>query len=276
MKFIPSYPDPQLQSLVKRYHYVAQDAEDIFHGGNILPSLGCHMTIILDGQFEFIIEDKVIAAPLATLSGQFDRTYLYQTPLPYECIVISFKSTAFYQLFGINMRELTNTHCSITKYMQEVEIEPWLAKIKSTENLSTRFSLVNDFLLTIEKQKKNDTATVDRCIEQMVLHSGTQTVQDLALQLGVSKRYLEIQFGRMVGLSPGRLNRLLRFYCILQEWITNGEGLTSLFDKYSYFDYSHFRKDFMSFFSMTPADFDIENNLLIVKQLVHKLDFSEV
>lgn len=83
-------------------------------------------------------------------------------------------------------------------------------------------------------------------------------ISHIALQHGITTRYLHKLVYEYTGLSPKSINKINRFQLSLKLITKNEEPLTSIAYDCGYFDQSHFIRDFKSFTGVTPSDY-LEN-----------------
>lgn len=117
---------------------------------------------------------------------------------------------------------------------------------------------VDNYLLK-KKQGNNDSRDklAEAAVQYLYTHKATSCLDELAVSLNVSQRYLQKIFLAKVGFSQKFLLRILRF----QEAVrTIGQDSTSGFARMAYendfSDQSHFIREFKSFTGMVPSEFE--------------------
>ena len=87
--------------------------------------------------------------------------------------------------------------------------------------------------------------------------SPTRPIAELADELGISHGHLDREFGRIVGLSPRVLSRVLRLRALvaLDRRATARSGWTALASELGWFDQAHLIRDFRRFTGVTPGEY---------------------
>ncbi|WP_167278692.1 helix-turn-helix domain-containing protein [Paenibacillus lupini] len=67
-----------------------------------------------------------------------------------------------------------------------------------------------------------------------------------------SERYIRTKFEQSLGISPKLYGHIIRFQRTLGAIVRGGSTLTDVAMEGSYFDQSHFMKEFKSFSQLTP------------------------
>jgi AraC-like DNA-binding protein len=85
---------------------------------------------------------------------------------------------------------------------------------------------------------------------------GQRTVEDLAVEAGVTRKYLADLFRRDVGISPKAIARVYRFQSALKI-LAGRERVpwVELAAHCGYYDQSHLTRDFKAFSGFTPGEF---------------------
>jgi AraC-like DNA-binding protein len=97
--------------------------------------------------------------------------------------------------------------------------------------------------------------------------AGTRRVDDLAGDLGVSRRRLERVFASEVGLAPKRLARVLRFRRAVRILRDGGAGPAAAAADAGYFDQPHLHRDFLEFAGAPPARWAAGQGILAARFL---------
>ncbi|WP_373523807.1 helix-turn-helix domain-containing protein [Aquiflexum sp.] len=97
---------------------------------------------------------------------------------------------------------------------------------------------------------------LDLVLESIFKSEGMVTVPELAETLGKSKRSLETDFKKKIGLSPKLFCRIVRFHAVYDKLMKATENdFFGLILKFGYADQSHFIKDFVEFTGFTPKKY---------------------
>src|SRR6185312_3653309 len=126
-------------------------------------------------------------------------------------------------------------------------------KISGIDSVTGKVELIQQFLLQ-QFTAFNSDPVFDYCVNKIRLSRGNININVLEKETGYSSRWLNIKFMEKIGLSPKNLSAVMRFnyfYHLLAS------GSSSFFDDKefynSYYDQSHFIKDFKRFTGLPPA-----------------------
>ena len=99
---------------------------------------------------------------------------------------------------------------------------------------------------------------LDRCERAVAMleHDPTRPIADIAAELGVSHGHLDRELGRVVGLSPRALARLLRMRRLLAGIDVRGEvDWAACAADLGWFDQPHLIRDFKRHTGVTPSHY---------------------
>jgi AraC-like DNA-binding protein len=115
---------------------------------------------------------------------------------------------------------------------------------------------VQRFLNGLDDLNAFDYPFIQAVFEQIYSSGGEVRVQALANLSGLSLRQFERRFKRVVGLSPKRVTRFVRFEAVRNRLLQVGlPHPNALAHEFGYTDESHFIRDFKSLAACTPNDF---------------------
>lgn len=84
----------------------------------------------------------------------------------------------------------------------------------------------------------------------------TRPIAELAAELGISHGHLDREFGRIVGLTPRVLARVLRLRALVASIdVYGGVEWTTLAAELGWFDQAHLIRDFRRFTGVTPGEY---------------------
>jgi len=201
--------------------------------------------------------------PKAFVCGLFTSNYHLVLKGKIGIVGIVFRPSALHNFFGIRMSQLVNSRMALELLLQDKA--QWLsAHIKEALNDKGRNQILEEFVLSHLPDAKPRLSVIDEAIELIDRHKGSISVEAVANQLKISRRYLEKKFLEKVGVSPKFYARIKRFSDLSNkvahskkfDWqdIVFENGLT---------DQSHLVKEFLEFNKMNPTDYFLKHNELI-------------
>ncbi len=137
------------------------------------------------------------------------------------------------------------------------------------KNTEQRIEIIESFLI----DKLNDSTTIDTIVKSTLdtlFASNGSTPINTILKDNLSKRrQLERKFIKQIGVSPKQLGKLIRLQSALKAMLNEGEDLTQIAHQNSYYDQSHFIKDFKEFTGVSPKEF-VGNESMALSSLFYK------
>lgn len=268
LDFFPA--PPELDHLLYGFFYLDHQIESPVRKMKIIPALAAHITFFLEADYNIVNNGQHYPiSEQIDISGQQTHCGYYDSDTNIKCLIIAFHSTGLYRLLGLDMSQLTDKHLPLHSFLPQDFCEYHFKQLKDANYPLQQVAAATEFLKNIVPKGRQDTGVVDRCIELIQTHQGTISIQEMSQQLKVSERYLQKKFRTMVGVSPGLYNRLYRFYEFMQELNAKVAPLPQLMKRYGYYDYSHFKKEFIRFMHDSPVDFASQDQQLITTQLLN-------
>ena len=83
----------------------------------------------------------------------------------------------------------------------------------------------------------------------------TYSIEDYCKRIGTNYTTLNRKFTQIIGITPKRFERLIKFRKSLCHLIDSNDNLTSIGANSGYFDQSHFIREFKIFINKTPSDY---------------------
>jgi len=115
------------------------------------------------------------------------------------------------------------------------------------------YGLMNDYFKNFFADKEVEFFVLE-AIELIKTSHGNITVMALCEKLGIHQKRLERLFVALVGVSPKKFAKIVRFHSTHR--VLSEEGMDNLSQKVlekGYFDQAHFNRDFKKFTGVTPS-----------------------
>ncbi len=227
-------------------------------------------TIVPDGTMKLIFhygdtykhhpqKGKSITLPKCFLIGQLTRPYIVEPLGITGSFVVRFHPNGFLPFTTIPIKEMENTAVPL-KDLYGKEGEEIGENILQAKNTAKRIKLIEAFLQSRLKNKKNIDKIIKSTIETILATKGQFSVNEHSSQIKVNRRLLTRKFSTAIGLSPKQLAKTIRLQATLKKLLTQEvSSLTDLAYENNYFDQAHFNKDFKEFTGITPKEFYGDN-----------------
>lgn len=201
---------------------------------------------------DFATRATALAPPVVVLGQQTRRLADLHLLGDYAVFTIHFQPTGFHQLFGVPMAELTDQAISAEAILGKA-ITTLHERLQQATSLAERVALAEQFL---RQKALGATATLPIAwvAQELLTRRGLVSLKELQAASGLGQRQLERQFERMVGVTPKRFARVLRFQHALALGAACGEGSwAQIAAEAGYFDQTHLIKDFRVLSGQTPT-----------------------
>lgn len=183
------------------------------------------------------------------LAGQLTHHFYLENTGQSGMIGIKFKPAAVHDLFGLEMFRLVN---KVVELFGAIGLkgQPFVDFLRTGnfDNLSDHVErLIIPLIPDAQPSKTYD--AVDLIIEK----KGLLSIGQITESVGISERQLERLFKRVVGLTPKRFCRIIRFAHIFKLVESGDVGWAKIALDSGFFDQSHFIKDFKAFTGEDPS-----------------------
>lgn len=202
-----------------------------------------------------------------TLMGQFYGSYKIHVNKPNFNIGFDLKPTSLYKILNKDVSSVTNKQIFLKNFhfglyerlnplFIEYKDEP-LKLIKSINQVFDNLTLSDD----------KNILHIERALDIIVKNEGIIKVKDLLLEVPFSQKSLELQFKKIVGLTPGRYIRQFKFMSLMRKYVSKEIKITDFVDLFNYYDKSHFEKDFKVFMNQSSKSF-FKGDYALLKEIL--------
>ncbi|GHC74332.1 helix-turn-helix domain-containing protein [Streptomyces cinnamoneus] len=159
-----------------------------------------------------------------------------------------------FALFGVPMRELTNRRVSLTEIVGAGYGERMTGQPASLRTWPERFDLVERMLGGLLAAGPAPSAAVLTAWHRLQMTAGQVPVAQLADEVGLSRRRLQMLFGEQVGITPKTAARILRFRKALQLITDDSRihGLASVAAACGFSDQAHLSREVRDLSGVPP------------------------
>jgi AraC-like DNA-binding protein len=249
-------PAPPLNRFIN--HFYAPVGSALYPREKIMPTSLIDLKINFGDFFEVFVEDQT--QPAATCSeswcvGLFSTYHIVERPMEKRFIGVNFKPGGAYPFLRTPLSELQNQVVSLDTIWGEFATEV-RERLYEAPTLQARFALFEQMMLARLRELPYGLNAVQYGVQEIMRCDGALSIRALSDRIGMSHKHLINQFKHMVGGTPKELARLYRFEQILYHLdVAQPVDWTHVAHRYSYFDQSHFNKDFETFTGHCPSDY---------------------
>lgn len=224
-----------------------------------LPTGHGHMSFHVQGKV-YIEQKSKKHEPLKfnTVGQQTHYYYFKSDSEAVDTCTVTFKPTGLWHLFGVDMPSITDKAIDTTSLFRD-KLRKFSEEFNSLQELSTKIMLIENLLINRCLSVQPQLNIIDSAIEMINETYGCCSIKEIISILGISERYFQKKFKKMVGITPGSYKRIVRFNFMFTEIKTNTlvdcKALSAL---YNYYDFSHFSKDFKKYCGASPSKFHID------------------
>ena len=248
MRYQEILPLPALQAYI-RYFWVLESGEEQVGSKQfkILPD-GIPALIYQDTS-NFFLDEHHQSTPQLYIYGAF-TTYTNQlVDGPFRIIGAYLEPTALKAIFKLDASELANQNVAL----DDLVSTSLLDQLQHASTTEEKIGLLSDFVLQQVQALRYDNQKAQ--FASTLLQRGL-SMTEVQTQMNLSERTLERLIKQHVGMSPKLFSRIMRFQTSLKLLKnTNFDSLTHLTYQQSYFDQSHFIREFKTFTGNTPTQF---------------------
>jgi AraC-like DNA-binding protein len=246
-------PDKELENIIECYWIIEDD--------DITPRL---QKIIPDGFNEIVFHYRSPyriklngdweEQSLSLLAGQIRKHFFLENTGASGIIGIKIKPTALTHLFGLSMHKFTDRVVDISSVpaLQSLLINE---QLRTVVDQNERVAILNDQFKKLLSEKNYMETVTDHAIELIFEHHGMIPVSTITKSAGIGERQLENLFKKYIGLSPKFFMRIIRFNYIFKLVQDNNQSWSAVAYEASFFDQSHFIRNFRDFTGENPSDY---------------------
>ncbi|HTF18774.1 MAG TPA: helix-turn-helix domain-containing protein [Chryseolinea sp.] len=201
--------------------------------------------------------------PRAFVSGQFTANYRLHLHGVISNVGAVLRPATIHNFFGIRMSQLVNARASLSFLNGIDETQLW-DRINLSKTINERVTTLEELLTQHLATGKSNLSIIDEAIDYIDNCKGCITVDAVAVQLGISRRYLEKRFLEKVGISPKYYARIKRF-SVLSNEIAHSKRIDwqHIVAHYGFHDQSHLVKEFIEFNQMNPTQYHLLHQEMI-------------
>jgi AraC-like DNA-binding protein len=263
MRYQKFEPAPELFPFVECYFVWEGEAKESFDVQSPPNSFNAMVFNYADPHEAYQNGGPRMSVPKAFVSGQFTSNYHLVLKSKIGMVGIVFRPSALHNFFGIRMSQLVNSRMALELLIPE-EAESLWSNVKTGKTDKDRVTLLEEYVRSLLPIARGRLSVIDEAVELIDSHKGSVSVETVAGQLKISRRYMEKKFLEKVGVSPKFYARIKRFVNLSKEVAYNEKfDWQDIVFEYGFHDQSHLVKEFMEFNQMNPSEYHLKHNELI-------------
>ena len=247
------------------WHVKDEMGEYAYYPNRLIPQGNFEMVFDLKNSsslnYEGLWEDR----PKLCVGGLLKKFYLVKTNGPSDFIGVVFKPGKFQRLISATIDDIRGKILPFSEVFNQ-DGDQIYEELLRTSSDDEKYLIIQNFLLELLKyESKVENAFIYWAIEKINFQKGDINVAALAKDIRVSERHLRRKFKQVVGFSPKFFAKLIRLGYVLQTIELakrQNQFLNEMPSITSYFDQSHFIRDFQSIVGISPKSYLQESNPL--------------
>ncbi|MBI1256471.1 MAG: helix-turn-helix domain-containing protein [Chloroflexi bacterium] len=250
---IPSSP---LNAYIQCMWYCDDPAP--YHRMKMLPTPSLHLMFNFGDSYQIYEANPTL--PFATCAeswtvGLWNTFHIMDWPLHMQILNVSFKPGGVSPFLQCPLSELHNQIVSLDLLWGNFAAEI-RERLYHAATVEARFALLEQLLLARLNEMPDGLNAVCYAVTEIARNHGVLSIRALSDEIGISQKHLITQFKQLVGGTPKELARIYRFNHILHRIDpTQPIDWSQVAYQSSYYDQSHFNKDFETFTGHNPTNF---------------------
>ncbi|WGD34981.1 helix-turn-helix domain-containing protein [Olleya sp. YS] len=226
----------------------------------VIPTAQCHIIFLKSSTpIEIVLKNNTYKNIGLVVLGQSYKSYQLNAKAAYYNFGINFHPTGLYKLLKRDISKLTDKHEKLSEVSLDLFnlLNPLFEEQLDCNILAKK---IEKQLLNIEIFENKNTELVDEAIKLIYNKEGKINVDELLKSIPISQKHLEVQFKKIVGLTPLKFIKLYKFLNLMKKYESKKASISQLIEYYGYYDLSHFTKDFMLFMNQKPTEYFKSDN----------------
>lgn len=237
---------------------------------SVVPNGLIELVVHLTDDHCFLTKNRSVwnESPDYTLIGLYKKPYEVRFPKLVHVFGIRFFPEGITNIFGIPPAEFMAT------YEDSVDVlgpgfRDYCSRLRETGSLKERITLTEQFLLVRCDKNQRNYDYVRSAAELIRRQDGILDQDTLMEQVFVSRRQLQREFKKQIGITVKEYMRLCRLNAV-QRYFQGNEAVdfSDLTFEHGFFDQSHFIREFKSFTGSSPGAFLRKRDNFLVNPVI--------
>lgn len=204
---------------------------------------------------------RIHAVSTCSIVGQQTVPAVIDSPSVSGIIGITLKPAGAYRFFRIPLHEVADRTVLADELFGREGCELH-EQIDAAPTADAKVGVVQRFLLRLLRRNRRDEPVVDWMLDMIDRSGGCIRIDRLSEKAGYTRRQIDRKFADFVGLSPKTVANIVRFQRVYSRALSSERKAPDkgLFE--SYYDQSHYIKEFKRFSGHTPGEVEAVGNRL--------------
>lgn len=259
MLFLKQAPPSNLAHIVKEF-WIVENADTTPEQQKIIPDGYCEIVLHYGDKYRIKTHDEWEEQAKMLLSGQCRQFFFLENTGASAMLGIKLMPVSAYVLFQCEMSVLLDRVVplvSVTNALPPTEL------LQRELNPETRIQLAVKWIEEILIPKRYDEVSRIAVItDQIIEQKGLADIESIAQLNGITRRHVEREFKRIIGLTPKYFSRIIQFSYIFEAMRANDHGWVDVALNSGYFDQSHFIRNFKAFTGESPSQYGFDKQNL--------------
>ena len=266
MIFLQWKPRAELQPFIEHFifhrDYFPDHSKEM-----ILPDGGIDLIIDLTDIPKFLYDnenfDHCTGFKFGWISGVHSGRITIQAGLGSPMIVIRFKPGGAWAFFGFPLTEIRD-HVEALEAIWGRVFEELRDRLLEEPDVQAYPGILERFFLIHGRDRLVANPFVEFAIDMMTHAHEPPTMRHLAEKIGYSQKHMIALFEKLVGMSPKRYARIMRFQKLIHALEGGTPPSWSRFAQgYGFYDQAHLIREFRAFSGLTPTRYLVRKGDLL-------------
>jgi AraC-like DNA-binding protein len=220
------------------------------------------VTLVLEfGDGSLVLDDATGRRQRGSLVAGLDPGPIRMRGKNIQCVEVRLSPVVAHTVLGVSLAELESSVVAVDDLWGKdaSRIRQQLGDAPSWEE---RFGLTDALLARQSHARRSVDPEVAWTWERIVVSRGRVRIDDLAVDVGWSRKRLWSRFRSQIGLPPKRAAKLVRFDHAAHR-LAAGESTAVVAAECGYVDQSHFHREVVAFTGMTPTTLAANPGLVV-------------
>lgn len=233
----------------------------------VLP-LGLPALVYVFNEQTTIIKNTKHSLKGLTLFGQFYGAYDYHINEKGINIGINLWPSSLYKILNRDISKFADKHLPLKEVDEKLAQKLESIFLNFKDDITNLEKEIIKLIDSLEITQNKDLLQIDNAVDIIIKKEGLIKVNELLNLIPFSQKSLEIKFKKIIGLTPVKFIKMIRFNNLMIKYQSKEIDIKDLIYMYNYYDKSHFVRDFKFFMKLSPKEFFKQDYPLLQKYLV--------